>query len=313
VNPLNGPVEKRLVSFVHYCDDNDQLLRNDAVLIRIGSLYLQYNRAKNYNMDTDMPNTVTITHAIADDDVSDRLAALSAGETFEYMYSASSAYDSANQNRYLIVQVCSAVQYNTSQIDYAMIRIYFRDDDNIQVLSDCKKEFITQNLTSSPSENSDSVESPTVSPVVDSGSSLQENDPIVDRDDNNDNGNNSGSNVSSTIGNASNINNDGRFEGMLYVIISSALGVIFFAGTGYYYMTQRIQEQQKLMALQEASNGIYPQKKEQPKKSGTTRSSSSNRNHPTDVEDLSDTAEDDEDDERNDALYVMYDAHMLEI
>ena len=65
---MNGPVEKRLVSFVHYSDSSDQMLDNDTVLIRIGSLYVQYNRAKSYNIDTDMPNTVTITHAIADDD-----------------------------------------------------------------------------------------------------------------------------------------------------------------------------------------------------------------------------------------------------
>ena len=312
MKPTDGPVEHRLVSFVHYSDSSDPMLHTDAVLIRIGNLYLQYNRAKSYNVDADMPNTVTITHAIADDDVSDRLAALSAGEMFQYLYSTSTALNSPNQNRFLIVQVCSALKYNTSQIDYATIRVYFSDEDNIQVLSDCKKEFISQNRTGSPSDDSDLPVSPTISPAIVADSLPQGDDPIVDRDDNVDQAKNSSVDDGglSLNGKSSDNDNNGSFEGMIYVIISSALGVMFFAGTGYYYVTQHLQEQQKIMALQGA-HGKYPQKMET--KRGTTTSSSRNRNHLTDVEDLSATAEDEEDDERDDTLYVMYDTHMLEI
>ena len=298
MNPLNGPVEKRLVSFVHYSDSNDQMLENDAVLIRIGNLYVQYNRAKSYNVDTEMPNTVTITHAIADDDVSDRLAALLEGEIFEYLYSTSATSNSGNTNRYLVVQVCSAVQYDAAQMDYATIRVYFSDDDNIQVLSDCKTKFLTQNKTITPSDNPDSVKSPTISPAIATGSVLQPNDPILDRDDN------------ENITNISSSDDNGRFEGIMYVTLSSAVGVILFAGIGYYYVTQHIREQQKIMALQEANKGKHPSKTMETKKIGTASSSSKNRNHLTDL-DHSVTAE--EDDDSDDALYVIYDAHLLEI
>jgi hypothetical protein len=309
-----GPVEKRLISFVHYSDSNDQMLVDDSVLIRIGNLYLQYNRAKYYNIDTDMPNTVTITHAIADDDVSDRLAALSTGQTYEYRYSASILDSTANQNRFLVIRVCSAVQYNTSQMDYATVRIYFSDEDNISVLSDCTKEFIPLQRT----QSSDTVRTPTISPTIVSGNSLQHNDPIVDRDDN-DNNRDTNITSSSNDNNATDNDNDGRFEGIIYVIISSALGVIFFAGTGYYYVAQHIQEHQKIMALEEANGSKYPKK--QTERSGTTTAtvpSNINRIYRTDVEDLSVTAEeddddDDDDDDRKDALYVMYDSHLLEI
>jgi DNA-binding beta-propeller fold protein YncE len=182
-------------------------------------------------------------------------------------------------------------------------------------MSDCTKVFVAQNRTRSPSDNSDSVISPTISPTTTKGSSWRQNGPIVDRDDNKVYVNNTdGSVVSSSNDNTSDVDNDGRFEGLVYVIISSALGVIFFTGTGYYYITQHLQEQHQIMALQEANNGKYPKKQKEAIQSGTKASANMNQNYRTDVEDLSQTAEDDEDDDDSeDALYVIHDARMLEI
>ena len=306
---MNGPVEKRLVSFVHYSDSVDQMLDDDIVLIRIGNLYVQYNRAKSYNINTDMPNKVTITHAIADDDVSERLTALSVGETFEYLYTASTT--NANQNRLLMIQVCSAVLYETSQMDYAIVRIYFNDDRNFHNLSDCKKEFIFSTKAAAPSFIPTLFESPTSSPAAtfETEGTIQKNDPIIEHDDNN-----------ASSGNTTTIDdNDGRFEGMIYIVIASAVGVLLFAGTGYYYIAHHLKEQEMILATQSASNSKYPQTME--KKDGAPSSVSHCRtNQPkrrtADVEDLSDTAEeeyDDDDEIDDDALYVMYDAHMLEI
>ena len=282
------------------------MLDNDTVLIRTGSLYIQFNRAKSYNIDTDMPNTVTITHAIFDDDVSDRLAALSAGETFEYPYTASTT-GSASRN--VIIQVCSVTQYETLQMDFATIRIYFSDEQNVQDLSDCNKTFI-----STPTEF-DVFQSPTSSPAATmaaNGSNLQHDHPIVDRDDVDNQKSNIDGESSSSNGSMSSHDSDPQFEGMLYVIIASTLAVILFVGIGCYYVTKHISEQQRVFAIHDTSNDIYPQKLE--KKVGSAASSIRN-NHQTqrDVEDLSDTAEDDEDHEQNDALYVLYNSRMLEI
>jgi hypothetical protein len=135
IDPSKGPVEKRLVSFVHYSDD-EAMSSDDVVLIRIGNLYLQYNRAKLYNIDADLPNTVTITYSASDEVVSDRLAALSDGELFEYKN-----FDGSGQA--LVVQVCSMVQFESaSQFDFSIVRLYL--DDGVHDWSTCNPEYIPQ-------------------------------------------------------------------------------------------------------------------------------------------------------------------------
>ena len=114
-----GSVYKRLVAFVDYGDES--LHHDDLVLIRVGNLYIQYNRAKGYNINSEKPNTVTITKAESDNDVSDSVAALLAGESYSYHN-----YDE-DGNR-LIIEVCS-LHLDPSGVDYGFVSIYHDDGE----------------------------------------------------------------------------------------------------------------------------------------------------------------------------------------
>ena len=173
VDPWNGPVEKRLVSFVHY-SDADAPASDDVVLIRIGNLYLQYNRAKFYNIDTDVPNTVTIVHVASDEDVSDRLAALSDGELLEYRN-----YNDSGQT--LVVQVCSMVQYESAnQWDYSILRIYI--DDGVHDWSICNVEYNpSPPMPTGNGTNHSSI--PNISNYTFTRNHSSSSDPFVDMDD----------------------------------------------------------------------------------------------------------------------------------
>jgi hypothetical protein len=128
-------MHKRLVSFVHY-SDHDSMFHDDVVLIRAGSnLFIQYNRAKGYNEDTDMPDTVTITEAESIDAVSNRVAALYAGESYAF-----NNFDF--QNNTLIIEVCSLVQFAAEYtLDYGIVSIYL--DDGVQK-SSCNSVYTPQ-------------------------------------------------------------------------------------------------------------------------------------------------------------------------
>jgi hypothetical protein len=173
IDPWKGPVERRLVSFVHYSDD-EAMSSDDVVLIRIGNLYLQYNRAKLYNSDADLPNTVTITYSPSDEDVSDRLAALSDGELFEYPN-----FD--DSGRTLVVHVCSMVQFESAyQFDYAIVRMYV--DDGVHDWSTCNPEYIPQPLA--PVGSGDANNTSVANNVTNTRNhSLAGGQPIVDIDD----------------------------------------------------------------------------------------------------------------------------------
>lgn len=56
------------------------------MLLRIEHIYIQFNCAKDYNLDAEVPNTVTLTHAVSDRSPSDRLAALSKGQSYVYNF-----------------------------------------------------------------------------------------------------------------------------------------------------------------------------------------------------------------------------------
>lgn len=163
------------MSFVHYSDD-ETMSSDDVVLIRIGNLYLQYNRAKLYNSDADQPNTVTVTHSASDEDVSDRLAALSDGELFEYQN-----FEDSGQS--LVVQICSMVQFESAfQFDYTIVRIYL--DDGVHDLSTCNPEYIPQPLPPVETAMNSSLTSTNVTnPSNQSSSSVAGGQPIVDLDD----------------------------------------------------------------------------------------------------------------------------------
>jgi len=112
---LGTVLEQRLIAFVHASDE--RLAENDVVLIKIGDWYLQYNRAKLYNVDTEEKDTVTITHAPSDGALSIRKASLTVGQTYFEVVDASS--DS------LVVTVCATTVTNDDDvIDYAVVRFH---------------------------------------------------------------------------------------------------------------------------------------------------------------------------------------------
>ena len=138
-------IEKRLVSFVHYGDDN--LQPEDAVLILVADKWhIQYNRAKRYNVDTKQPNTVTVTTALRDSAVSDRRAALVAGQSYF--------------NGNLVVAVCETVELGENELDYAVIRIYQGTSDPANV---CSLPFPT--IATTPSPTIEPTDPPSPSPT----------------------------------------------------------------------------------------------------------------------------------------------------
>ena len=113
---LQQHIVRRLLNFVDYnISDYGCLAENDAVLVKAGNLYLQYNHARGYNVDVSSPNTVTITEAASDNVVSNALEALSSGEVFTYKN-----YDKDGNS--LIVEVCDMFRH------HAVINLYLSKD-----------------------------------------------------------------------------------------------------------------------------------------------------------------------------------------
>jgi hypothetical protein len=262
VYPWNGPVERRLVSFVHYSDD-DQMYDDDVVLIRVGNLYIQYNRAKRYNIDADMPDTVTITHAVTDEDVSDRLSVLSHGEKFAY-----ETFD--EQNHILVIQVCSMVIADTSQIDYAIVRIYY-DDGNPNV-STCNDGYVPQ-----PSASNNDGETSTNNPSVSNDNGIHHEDPIVDLD---------GKNIETNNNNSKPSNDDtSNKNGMIYVLILSVIATILSVSV-VYWITKKY-----------CHRIVVPQTKPITNKKYSTKTTSTNgKRNVNGDEELDETAQEDDED-----------------
>jgi hypothetical protein len=106
----------RLVAFVDYL--NQDLKEDDAVLIRVGNMYIQYNRAKGYNAESNAnQNEVTITEAEGNGEVSYALAGLTVGESYAYPDFDNSGYD-------LIIEVCDMVELS---FDFALLSIHLND------------------------------------------------------------------------------------------------------------------------------------------------------------------------------------------
>jgi Gametolysin peptidase M11 len=129
----------RLVTFVDY---DKPMHTNDVVLIRVGSHFIQYNRAKGINIDTGMnADTVTITYAKDAASDSQAVAGLTAGQTTRVIDFKGTGYD-------LVIEVCefgstgenSVISMarqaifgqgtETSSADYAWVSIYL--DDGLQ-------------------------------------------------------------------------------------------------------------------------------------------------------------------------------------
>ena len=122
--PSDGIIQKRIVSFVEY--SNPTLLSDDLVLLKCGNLFIQYNRAKGYNIDTSERDRVTISEGLVDGALSKRVASLSAGERYQYPN-----FDSSGRD--LVVQVCGMTKEVPGVIDFADVRVYI-DDGSLAVV-----------------------------------------------------------------------------------------------------------------------------------------------------------------------------------
>jgi hypothetical protein len=97
----------RLACFV----DSD--FSEDFALLRLDeTLFLQYNCGKDYNVDTEVPNTVTVTRATSPAAVSVRLASLRSGQSHNFP-----SYSNENWS----IKVCSV---HRGDIDYAEISVH---------------------------------------------------------------------------------------------------------------------------------------------------------------------------------------------
>jgi hypothetical protein len=126
VYPLlqGGIIQKRIVSFVEY--SNPYLLHDDLILLKCGMLFLQYNRAKSYNVDASESDRVTISEGIADGAPSKRVASLGMGEKYNHPN-----FDGSGKE--LIIQVCQVTKDLVGVIDYADIRVYVNDGSVISI------------------------------------------------------------------------------------------------------------------------------------------------------------------------------------
>jgi Gametolysin peptidase M11 len=124
----NCTFHQRLVSFVDY--GNAAMDTNDFVLLRVSSLYIQYNRAKGYNGDTSEPDHVTVTEGFEDGGISVRIASLAEGEEFVIHN-----FDSSGKS--LVIQVCIVTREKTGSLDFADIILYIdRDNGPVPCSSD---------------------------------------------------------------------------------------------------------------------------------------------------------------------------------
>ena len=119
VNPMQRIVACRLVSFVDY--GNSRIQKEDAVILRVGKLYLQYNKLKGYNLEYPdiYKDRVTIVEATADLDVSDYMGGVGDGESYTY-----TNYDGKGND--LIIRAC-AMKQEASELDYVELLIYLDD------------------------------------------------------------------------------------------------------------------------------------------------------------------------------------------
>jgi hypothetical protein len=114
VIPQDGPVRQRLVAFVDY----SKIQNGDGVvLMQIGqTIFLQYNRAKDYNIDTisSAKDRVTVVEAASDTDISNYLAGLKSGE-----YYSIKNFESSSAS--LVIKVCDMGE--EGDVDYATVEI----------------------------------------------------------------------------------------------------------------------------------------------------------------------------------------------
>ena len=153
----HGAVALPVVSFVDA--SREGVPEKFAAVVRIGDLYLHYNRAKGYNNETsnDQKDLVTITSATNEIEVSYFAAALAPGETYSH-----ANYD-GNGTAALVIQVCDlSVGGPVSDIDYATISIHLEDGVHT---SRCGNPALTKANLWTPAVTANSIP-PTTSPIA---------------------------------------------------------------------------------------------------------------------------------------------------
>jgi hypothetical protein len=97
---------------------------DDVVLVRVGNLYVHFNRAKSYNVDSNgNQDQVTLTESEGEGELSNSLGGLSSGESYSYKNFVGSGYD-------LIIQVCDIVELS---FDYALLSIHLNDGKQVSI------------------------------------------------------------------------------------------------------------------------------------------------------------------------------------
>ena len=120
VNPLNGAWNGTIAAFVDY----NVTPKTQFVIVVVGDLYLQYNRATKFNAGVkEKRNTVTITRAKDMKSTSSSLAGLNSGERLLIAnYTATLG---------LIIEVCQLVSgINAISPDYALVSIYLNTTES---------------------------------------------------------------------------------------------------------------------------------------------------------------------------------------
>ena len=111
---------------------DERLNVGDKVVIKIGDWFLQYNRAKLYNFQTEEVDTVTVTRATSEEALSQRLATLIAGQAY---------FEVQAGSLNLAVAVCeNTVSDSDTVIDYAVVRFYQGVSDGSDL---CSRQDVT--------------------------------------------------------------------------------------------------------------------------------------------------------------------------
>ena len=124
----SGALAAPLVAFVDA--SNIFLSESEAVVLKIGNLYVQFNRAKGYNSGTyvDQEDRVTVAYAESEENVSDLVAALEQNEIY--------THPDFERGADLVIEVCSIDSEQLGDVDYALVSIHLNDGIHTSLCGD---------------------------------------------------------------------------------------------------------------------------------------------------------------------------------
>lgn len=122
-----SPSEVRLVAFTEY--SNPEVPIDDVMLLKVGNLYIQFNRAQTYNSETpeEYKDRVTIVEADEYGGNSNMVAALASGEHYLYKFPTDGGRHNTNANNNLILVVIEVCEIVFSSFDHAIISVHIAD------------------------------------------------------------------------------------------------------------------------------------------------------------------------------------------